>query len=170
MQRSNGLVWRGVLLGLAGLLCIINPSLSVTTVISILGVMALVIGSFTLLTEYRRKQATDTYSYRVFEGLFNVIVGIVIIANPSGTAALLLTLLGVLLLLMGLLQWYGSMQQPKGHPAKALMLAGGILTAVLGALIIANPFGSAAVLVTLIGMGLLISGGVTIWLGLRLAD
>lgn len=170
MQLSNGLIWRGIFLVLMGLLCLFNPELSVATLVTILGIMALIVGGFILLTEYRRKQLTDNYSYRVMEGIFNVIVGLILVANPVGTAAVLLTLLGVLLLLMGILQLYGSAQQPKGHPAKTLMLAGGLLTAILGVLIISDPFGSAAALIILIGIGLLISGGVTIWLGLRLRE
>lgn len=170
MQLSNGLLWRGIILGLMGLLCLFNPALSVATLVTILGVMALVAGGFILLSEYRRKQLTDTYSYRIMEGVFNVIVGVILVANPVGTATFLLVMLGILLLLMGILQLYGSSQQPKGHPAKALMFAGGLMTAILGILIISDPFGSAAAMIILIGIGLLISAGVTIWLAFRLRD
>lgn len=168
MQLSNGLLWRGIILALMGLLCLFNPDLTVATLVTILGIMALVAGGFILLSEYRQKQLTDTYSYRVMEGIFNVVVGLILVANPVGTAKVLLALLGVLLLLMGILQLYGSSKQTKGHPAKTLMLAGGLLTAILGILIISDPFGSAAALIILIGLGLLLSGGITIWLAFRL--
>lgn len=154
----NGLLWKGILLAIIGLLVVINPGLSVATLFVSLGILALVVGIVVLFNEYRLRQHSGQFSFRLAEGLVDVLIGIILIAEPIFAASVLLVMLGIWVLVMGIIQLYGSSRYPSGHPAKNLMLAGGIVTSILGILILANPFGGAQAIIILVGLGLMFTG------------
>jgi uncharacterized membrane protein HdeD (DUF308 family) len=156
--QPTGFAWKGILMTALGLIIILAPDVTIDIVMMVIGSIVLIAGIVLLLFEYRSQGKIPGFTYRVVEGLAYLVIGILFIANPRGSAGFLLILLAVLLLFAATIQFIGASRLPQGHPSKTLMMAGGLITAVFGILLFINPFGGAQALVTLLGILLLVLG------------
>lgn len=156
MNASPALRWLAVvLLAASGLLAILTPFVSAVGVTIGLGAVAIVAGIGQLLRAVRDGDG----GARWFQGLGGVLYllgGLSLFIDPvEGTLGITL-LIGLLLLFQGVVELAAAAARPM--PARGLVLADGLITALLGGLLVAEwPSDSLWVVGTFFGVTLLIT-------------
>ena len=144
-----------VLLFLAGVTSIALPFISATALALSIGVIAAVAGVTQLL---RLGQAEDTKGkvFRGLSGLFYVVAGIWVVAYPVESEISLTLFVGLLLIFEGVMELAAAASQAE---ARGLVLADGLVTALLGGLLVAEwPSDSLWAVGTLFGISLFFTG------------
>ena len=161
---------------ICGLLCIgsgivvfFNPLESYMTLSLLFGIVMLVTGVAELIAAFSSLNYFMMRSYNIAGGILDLIVGILLCAMPSVTAALLPIFLGIWVMyhsfmLIGL---SGDLNMFNVRGA-GWGIAGGVLLLILSVLIIFKPFFGAAVVVILTGVALIVIGAIMIAVSLRL--
>ena len=147
-------VTAGLLL-LAAVLCLALPFVSATLLTIALGGVAAAAGVSQLL---RLTSADDTRSkvFRAISGVLYVVGGIGLVAFPVASTVSLTLFIGVLLAVEGVMELAGA--AAGAGPARGLVLLDGIVTVVLGGMLIAEwPSDSLWAIGTLFGFGLAFS-------------
>jgi membrane protein HdeD len=156
MNASPALRWLTVtLLAVAGLLAILTPFVSAVGVTIGLGAVAMVAGVGQLLRAIRDDQGGARW-FQGLGGLLYLLGGLSLFVDPVvGTLGLTL-LIGLLLLFQGVVELAAAAARPL--PARGLVLADGLITALLGGLLVAEwPSDSLWVVGTFFGVTLLIT-------------
>ena len=144
-----------VLLFLAGVTSIALPFISATALTLSIGVIAAVAGVTQLL---RLGQAEDTKGkvFRGLSGLFYVVAGLWVVAYPVESEISLTLFVGLLLIFEGVMELAAAASQAE---ARGLVLADGLVTALLGGLLVAEwPSDSLWAVGTLFGISLFFTG------------
>lgn len=145
-----------VLLFLAGVTSIALPFISATALTLSIGVIAAVAGVTQLL---RLGQAEDTKGkvFRGLSGLFYVVAGIWVVAYPVESEISLTLFVGLLLIFEGVMELASAAASQA--EARGLVLADGLVTALLGGLLVAEwPSDSLWAVGTLFGISLFFTG------------
>jgi uncharacterized membrane protein HdeD (DUF308 family) len=124
-----------VLLFLAAAASIALPFLSATALALSIGVIAAVAGVSQLL---RINQAAGTQArlFRALTGVFYLVAGVWVVAYPVASEVSLTLFVGLLLLFEGVMELAAAAASQA--PARALVLADGLVTALLGGLLVAE--------------------------------
>ncbi len=142
----------------SGLLFIIFPESSVSIICYIIGV-ALVLWGVMRLVGYFNETAEIFGSFGLMQGLALMIGGIVIIARPQIISGMITTVFGIALIVDALLKLQYAFDLFK-IKAKHwyIVLALAAVMAILGLLVIFNPFKAASVLAVFAGISLVCDG------------
>ena len=89
-------------------------------------------------------------------GLLGVGAGVIILLKPGDSLATLAVIAGIFLLVDGILELLGSFMRPAGNRGLAALF--GVLTAIVGVLLIRHPIGGVAAIALLIGLWLITVG------------
>lgn len=171
MKNLLDLTWkvavtRGVLGIIFGLILAIWPT---TAFIFLLlwGIFLLIdaVGWFT--TAFAKGQSAGGRAMSVLLGVLAVLVAFFAILRPGVTAATLVIFLGIWLVVRGIGGALVGVISARGS-TRWLVLLGAALDILLGILFFTNPLGSAAVIVLLIGITMIVWGVVFVVLGLVL--
>jgi len=93
-------------------------------------------------------------------GLLSVAAGVVILFKPSDSLATLAVIAGIFLLADGILELIASLS--RSTPNRGMVTLFGVLTAVIGVLLIRHPIGGVAAVALLIGIWLIAVGVIRI--------
>jgi len=137
------------------------------TAVLIIGFMMLMAGATEIVAAFNAKE----WGQRVLWGLLGalyVFAGLVCIQNPFQAATLLTLMLGIALIVGGLLRVFLAMQMKQGTPWGWVVVSG-IISFLLGLMIVAKwPVSSAYALGIFLGVDLLFMGSSWISVGLAL--
>jgi uncharacterized membrane protein HdeD (DUF308 family) len=97
-------------------------------------------------------RALPTAAY-VVNGLATLALGVVILAWPEATLAVVAALFGIHLLFIGMVQVFGALRSPASGAVRVLLGLLGAVAAVVGVICILSPFTSLKVLVFLTAIG-----------------
>ena len=151
-----------------GILFAVMRADALIKIMMIFGIVVAASGAVMLLTYFLRdkKNNSSTTLNRwsggvlgLCEGVVLVVIGAVILVNPSAFAGLFPLFLGIYLILMGavalLLGWSMNLAGEPG--AKGMLIFGGVL-AVLGLVMAFNPFRTLSWIALLLGIGMIVGG------------
>lgn len=155
-QTKLFLLLRAAALILGGLLLILYPTSTLATAATILGVALVVYGAVSLVSYFFNRQ--EARSLTLIAGVAAVIFGIVVLARPSLVINFFPTVGGVLIIVAGVWQVLSALDLRRAGGAWKLPLVLAVVTVILGAVILFNPFGTMALLVRLLGAALLFIG------------
>ena len=124
-----------VLLLLAAAASIALPFLSATALTISIGVIAAVAG-VTQLLRIGQAEGTKAKIFRVLSGLFYVVAGIWVVAYPIESEISLTLFVGLLLIFEGVMELAAAAASQA--EARGLVLIDGVVTAVLGGLLVAE--------------------------------
>jgi uncharacterized membrane protein HdeD (DUF308 family) len=157
------LLIRGILAVLFGVMAFALPGLTVVTLVLLYGVYALADG-LTALWVGGRARAW----WFVLLGVLGVIVGIVTFISPAITAIALLYLIAAWAILRGIFEMIAAIQLRKEIRNEWMLILGGILSILLGVVLIVNPVAGALAMIWVIGAYALVFGVMMIVLAFRL--
>ncbi|MCW5737906.1 MAG: HdeD family acid-resistance protein [Enhydrobacter sp.] len=137
------------------------------TAVLIIGFMMLMAGAMEIVAAFNAKEWGQRILWALLGALY-VFAGFVCIQNPFQAATLLTLMLGIALIIGGLLRVFLAMQMKQGTPWGWVVLSG-IITFLLGVVIVAKwPVSSAYALGIFLGVDLLFIGSSWISVGLAL--
>jgi uncharacterized membrane protein HdeD (DUF308 family) len=145
-----------VLLFLAAAASIALPFISATALALSIGVIAAVAG-VTQLLRLGQAEGTKGKLFRALSGLFYLVAGIWVVAYPVESEISLTLFVGLLLLFEGVMELAAAAAAQT--EARGLVLADGLVTAILGGMLVAEwPSDSLWAVGTLFGISLFFSG------------
>jgi uncharacterized membrane protein HdeD (DUF308 family) len=102
------------------------------------------------------KEATWGWWLLVLTGVLSVVAGVIILFKPSSSLATLAVIAGIFLLVDGILEMVSSFM--RGTTNRGLVALIGVLSAIVGVLLIRHPVGGVAAVALLIGIWLIAVG------------
>ena len=166
-----GMWWAILVRGLAsvvfGILAFVYPGITLGVLVTIFGVYALLDGAATLWAAFRKNGSTRTFA-AAFQGVVSILVGIFCLAMPAVAVVYVVILIGLWNIAVGLLQVGGAIAVRGEVANTSLIAAGGVLSVILGAIIVLYPAAGAVSVVWIIGATAVIVGLVLIHFALKL--
>ena len=142
-----------------GIAMIVWPDVSALTVCYLMGVLCVAMGVCEIARYFRLGVVGILFRFDLTLGILSVLAGILLLCHPLGALTILPIIAGFYILFDSAFSIQMSAELRRfGLGSWGLTLAFGIVGAVLGVLMILNPFDGAAALMLYIGISLLIAG------------
>ncbi|KJF42303.1 MULTISPECIES: HdeD family acid-resistance protein [Draconibacterium] len=162
---------RGIVLVVVGLVLLLFPQATLTTLIFILGIYWLIDGVVTLYNTYKQKDVRRNWWWGLITGGLSIIAGLIVVLKPFSSSVLttsfLMWFLGLVALINGITGVVTGIRIKKYHTGERSMIWGGIFSIVLGIILISSPYTSALVVVKVMGSFAIFAGIITILLANR---
>ena len=169
MKNSILLIGTGVLSLLGGIIALLNPLAATLTAELLTGYLFIAIGVLMLLSIF----ADDSWGSRLLSlvlGLVILVIGVNLVSNPLQGVLKLTVVVALLMLFIGVLRIVFAFRMPTAG-LKAMLILAGIVSLVLGGMILSSfPFSAAVVLGILVAIELISNGISLIVLGLAARD
>jgi uncharacterized membrane protein HdeD (DUF308 family) len=150
-QSAKTLLVRGIVYLLFGVLALVLPNLTVRLLVVLFGVFAIVGGIASLAMGLTGRGELNAWRLLVAEGVIGLVLGILVLAFPSFTEALLVILIGVWAIFSGVFEIGDAIRlrrEIEGEWALGLM---GLLSLILGVLFVVMPGAGLIALVWVLG-------------------
>lgn len=159
---------RGILAILFGILALVWPGITLTSLVLIFGAYALVDGIFSVIAGISSYGENKRWWAELLEGLAGILFGILAIIWPGMTALVLLYFIAAWALVTGVLEIAAAIQLRREIENEWILILAGILSIIFGVLLFLFPGAGALGLVTVIGIYAIIFGVAQIVLAFRL--
>jgi uncharacterized membrane protein HdeD (DUF308 family) len=155
---------KGIFLLVTGLVLLIFPNATLTTLIFVMGIYWLIDGVSTIVNSIKKRETHSAWAWGIFTGVLVTIAGLVVLSRPILSALLttsfLMWFLGVSALIHGFSSLITGLRLPKST-GRTSMIWGGVFSVLFGVIIMSSPYMSAVTLVYIIG-AIAVIGGVSI--------
>jgi uncharacterized membrane protein HdeD (DUF308 family) len=147
-----------------GVCLVIWPQISALTLCYILGAAILILGIVRMIFYFRKNVFGIPLYSDLAIGLLDVVLGVILLIHPFDAVIFLPIAVGMLIVLDSMFKLQASIDVKRAGISKWwLILILAVLSAVLGVLLIANPFTGASALMILMGITLIADGIQNIW-------
>jgi len=150
-------LFRGLAAVLFGILTLVWPKLSLTVLVLLFGVFA-VIGGITAVAAALRNTEMPGWGFLLFEGILGILAGVVALVWPGITALAFLFLLATWAIITGILEIVAPLSFPMSGGRALLSVLTGLVSIVFGVLIAAQPSSGLLAVVWLIGVYAIVAG------------
>lgn len=155
------LILEGILFGIIGILFFINPIESYFSFTTVAGILLIIAGIFRIIRAFK----TDEKAYYIFNGIINILFGLIVWFTPVSTTQTLILFYGIWALIRGIYLLILSIKRKKiGFNVNTLY---NISLIVLGLLILSNPIVTLLATPYIIGIYFIISAICEIYLGFQ---
>lgn len=141
---------RGAIAIIFGLIVFFWPGLSIATFVLLFGSFVFVDGILLLLQAVTVKDGK--WWVRLLQGLLSIAAAVAVFIWPGLTALMFLYIIAFYLIFAGVLQIFAAIEMRKAIKGELLLIAGGILSVIIGALMFARPLTGALALAQTIGI------------------
>ncbi len=156
-DELTGLWWLPVLVGLlsiiAGVIVLVKPSNSLTTLAVVAGIFVLVAGIAELCSSLM--SSTANRALAALLGVLNLIVGVALIRHPVGGVTFVVVIIGLWLIAIGAVRFVQAFGA-ENHRLWRLLVA--VIEVIAGIVIISTPHIGFATLALLIGLTFIVNG------------
>jgi uncharacterized membrane protein HdeD (DUF308 family) len=159
---------RGFIALLFGIMLLAWPGVSLFIFAILFGAFAFVDGIFTLVAAVNYKAGAGQRAWLFVRGILGIIVGIITFFWPAITELALVLLIGAWALVAGIMELNFAFRAVRETGAKWLFAVSGILSIILGILLLVSPIAAIIAVIWIIGAYAVIVGIVLIVLGFRL--
>lgn len=146
----------GVLSTLFGLYCIFNPIGAGVSLMWVVGIFAITEGIVGLIGAL--KSESEGRGWMILYALFSLVFGGLAVFSPGSMAMAFMVVLGAWIIFSGVLRVSFAIRVRKQIDNEWMLIAGGVLAILFGALLLVAPFVGLAVAVIWIGIGALFYG------------
>jgi len=163
------LIIKGLLLIALSFLIFKHTRESIMTVSVFMGAGLIIMGITLLIISLEMKKTMDNWSWRLAEGLMDIVFGFFLLAHPGITAEVIPIFVGFWIIFYGVIMLTSAIQLPdaNGFEKKGVIIFA-ILTLLLGFLVSFNPTIGVFTMGILIGVPVMIIGLANIFFALRL--
>jgi len=169
MNNSILLIGTGALSLLGGIIALLNPLEATLTAELLTGYLFIAIGVLMLLSIF----ADDSWGSRLLSlvlGVAILVMGVNLVSNPLQGVLQLTVVVALLMLFIGILRIFFAFRMPT-MALKVMLILAGVVSLVLGGMILSSfPFSAAVVLGILLAIELISNGISLIGLGLAARD
>jgi len=160
---------RGLIALVLGIvLLVLDPLIAAELLILFIGIYALLDGIFALIVGIINKPPHRDRAWLITEGIIGILAGIAILVAPLLAGVIIIYFIAFWALLTGILELVFSIAQWKYIPGAWMILVTGIISVLLGGLILANVVAGAVLLVVIVAVYLVIFGLLLMLLGFSL--
>jgi len=160
---------RGLIALVLGIvLLVLDPLIAAELLILFIGIYALLDGIFALIVGIINKPPHRDRAWLITEGIIGILAGIAILLAPLLAGVIIIYFIAFWALLTGILELVFSIAQWKYIPGAWMILVTGIISVLLGGLILANVVAGAVLLVVIVAVYLVIFGLLLMLLGFSL--
>jgi uncharacterized membrane protein HdeD (DUF308 family) len=176
-KKFVGAMWKliiskAIILIIVGLVLLIFPTATLTTLIFIMGLYWLIDGIVSTYNALKIRKINPNWKWEISIGLLSIIAGIVVLLKPFSstilTTSFLMWFLGLVAIINGVSGLVAGIRIQKQHTGEKSMIWGGVFSIVLGIILISSPFTSALVIIKIIGAFALFAGLITMALAFRI--
>jgi uncharacterized membrane protein HdeD (DUF308 family) len=164
-RSGNFLIALGVLSVIAGVLAIAYPDITLLALAIITAVNVIFFSALSLAEVFDDDADTGTRVLAAILGVLGIIAGLVLLRRPGETLLAIVLVLGIWLVVSGIVDLVRAFSR---NDDRGLRVLAGLVDLVLGILILAWPGVSLATLAILVGIGFVIRGVISIWVGWHL--
>ena len=150
-------LFRGIAAILFGILTFVWPNLTLSVMVLLFGVFAVVSG-ITAVAAALRNREEPAWGLLLFEGILGILAGVVALVWPGITALAFLYLLAAWAIIIGIMELVASLSFPMSGGRAALTALAGLASIVFGILIAAQPSSGLLAVVWLIGVYAIVFG------------
>ncbi|MBN1690714.1 MAG: DUF308 domain-containing protein [Dehalococcoidia bacterium] len=162
---------RGLIALVLGIvLLILDPLVAAELLILFIGIYALLDGIFALIVGIINRPPHRNRAWLITEGIIGILAGIAILAAPLLAGIVIIYLIAFWALLTGILELVFSIAEWKYIPGAWMILITGIVSVLLGGLILANVVAGTVLLVVIVSVYLVIFGLLLMLLGFSLKN
>jgi uncharacterized membrane protein HdeD (DUF308 family) len=162
-------VLRGVLAILFGVCAMLMPKITLAVLILLYGAYALADGIVAAVAAFSRRAAGEGFPWSVLLiGLAGIGVGLLTIMYPGLTALLLLYFIAAWQIVRGVTEIVVAIKLRKQIQGEGWLIAGGVLSVLVGLFLWARPGAGALALVWVIGSFAILFGIILVALGFKL--
>jgi len=148
---------------LAGIIFLFVPDQTLKTIGFVAGIIILLSGLFLVFGAFSYAKEGKNMFFWLLEGLVNLSLGIILIVEPIWLVQFILLILGLWALVMGIFQLYTGFSSSKNISNSGVMKLNGIISAVIGLILIFKPDMVAGFIVQLFGVLSLLIGGIMMY-------
>lgn len=163
---------RSLFLLVVGLILLLFPKGTLTTLLFILGIYWFIDGSVTIVNSIQRRKIYNNWWWGIITGSLGIIAGLVIVTKPFSSAVLttsfLIWFLGIVAIINGISGIITGIRLQKIQQETRSMIWSGVFALLLGIILISSPFTSALVIVKIIGSFALFAGLVMMAMAFRI--
>ena len=159
---------RGFIALLFGILLLAWPGVSLFIFAIFFGAYAFVDGIFTLVAAINYKAGAGQRAWLFVRGILGIVVGIVTFCWPAITELALVLLVGAWALIAGIMELNFAIRSVENTGTKWLFAISGILSMILGILLLIRPIAGIIAVIWAIGAYAIIAGILLIIVGFRL--
>ena len=159
---------RGLIALLFGILLLAWPGAGLFIFAIFFGAFAFVDGIFTLVAAVSYKAEARQRAWLFVRGILGIIIGIITLFWPAITELVLILLIGAWALVTGIMELNFAFRSVRETGAKWLFAVSGILSIILGILLLVRPIAAIIMVIWIIGAYAVLAGIVLIVLEFRL--
>jgi len=161
------LVLRGVMAILFAIITFAVPGITIAVLVTIFGFYALFDGVFAIVSTIKAVQGHRRWGAFLFEGVVGILFGLYAIIFPIGAAAAFMTFVAVWAVFTGILEIMAAIRLRRHIQGEWILILVGVLSILLGSVLLAAPVSGAVFLVWVLASYGLIFGVLLITLGFR---
>jgi len=151
-------VLRGIIALIFGLALIAYPGKTATVVIALIGLYLLIEGIIVSISALFSIKKNDHWWVLLLRGILTLLVGVAIFSWPQATVAVLFFLFALWLLIMGIFFVVTAIIVRKETEMEWFLVAAGVVSLLMGVLLINNPYASFTIIAILTGIYAIVSG------------
>ncbi len=159
---------RGVAAIIFGVLAFVSPGATILALVLVFGIYAVVDGGLAVIAAFQMRGAVDRWWVVLLEGLAGIVVGIIAIVYPQITAGALLLLIAFWAVFTGIMEIIAAIRLRREINNEWSLILAGVLSVILGVILVAYPAAGAVGLVWAIGAYAVLFGVMMLYLAFRL--
>jgi uncharacterized membrane protein HdeD (DUF308 family) len=152
LRSWGATVLRGLLALIFGIVILVWPAATTLVLIVVFGVFALVDGIFSLIEAVLAAGKKEKWGLLLASGLLGLLIGIIVLARPGVAFLALYYLLAIWLIASGAVEIAGAFEIDAPTAAKVLLAFLGLVSGVIGVLLIVYPISGIWTVILLIGI------------------
>lgn len=164
---------KGIILVLTGIVLLVFPTATLTTLIFIMGVYWLIDGISTIVASVQRRKFDSSWGWGLFTGILGALAGAVVLSKPMLSAVLttsfLMWFLGIAAIIYGISSLITGFKLPKST-TRSSMTWGGVFSILFGFILVSSPYMSAITIVYFIGITAIIGGISILYVGSKMKN
>jgi uncharacterized membrane protein HdeD (DUF308 family) len=159
---------RGIIALLFGILVLAWPGAALAVFVIIFGAFVFVDGVFTLVAAIKYKAGAGSRTWLYVRGVTGIIVGLITFIAPAVAAIALVILIAAWALVTGIMELVFAFRANQDNAIRWMFAISGILSLILGFLMLAKPLIGALVIAVVVGAYAVLAGILLIILSFRL--
>lgn len=158
---------RGIAAIIFGILALVNPGTTITALVIVFGIYAVVDGIMTIIAAFQMRETVDQWWVVLLEGIAGIAVGIIVLVYPQITAQVFLYLIAFWAIFTGIMEIIAAIRLSKEIGNQWSLVLAGILSVVLGVLLLVYPSSGAVGLIWAIGIYAILFGILIVYLAFK---
>ncbi|MFO7852372.1 MAG: HdeD family acid-resistance protein [Bacteroidota bacterium] len=138
---------KGVIALALAIIIFMNPADALVAIATYIGALAIIAGIVLIIMSLSKRSGFWQFTFG--QGVIYALIGLLIVTYPKLTASFLIFLIGLFIVIMGIMQISAYTRLREMMPARPLTLITGIISVLVGGILLFNPF-EGAVLATII--------------------